>query len=456
MQPFRYHVFVCDQQKPEGVPCCSARGSRKLLDALRAEVAARGLADQVQITPCGSFGLCERGPNMVVYPEGAWYSGVTAGDVPEIVRSHFEGGQAVERLLNRDPQALRVEIESNKNRMLAALQARDAAGALPDDLNETIRGFQASRAILTAIELDAFTAVAEGASASRAAVAMGADSRATEMLLNALAALGLLSKHNGTFRNTAVSARYFVAGSPDDARAATMHTAHLWSRWSTLTDCVRRGTAVARREAPAAPEAADPWTEPFIAAMHRNARERAPHVLRAVGTEGVARMLDVGGGSGAYSIAFAQASDGLHAEVLDRPEVLAIARDHIARAGLAARVTTRVGDLRADTFGEGYDLVLLSAICHMLGPDENRDLLRRCYRALSPGGRIAIQDFILEQDKTAPKMAALFSLNMLVGTTQGASYNEEEYAAWLGGAGFRDVARIRLPGPSGLMVGRAA
>jgi hypothetical protein len=104
---------------------------------------------------------------MVVYPEGDWYSGMTAGDVPEIVRSHFEGGQAVARLLNRDPQALRVEIESNKNRMLAALEARDAAGALPDDLNETIRSFQASRAILTAIELDAFTAVGEGASALR-------------------------------------------------------------------------------------------------------------------------------------------------------------------------------------------------------------------------------------------------------------------------------------------------
>ena len=65
MEPFRFHVFVCDQQKPEGVPCCAARGSRQVVDALRAEVAARGLAGQVQITLCGSLGLCERGPNMV-------------------------------------------------------------------------------------------------------------------------------------------------------------------------------------------------------------------------------------------------------------------------------------------------------------------------------------------------------------------------------------------------------
>ncbi len=453
MQPYRYHVFVCDQQKPEGVPCCSARGSRKLVDALRAEVAAQGLADQVQITPCGSLGLCERGPNMVVYPEGVWYSGVSADDAPELVRSHFANGNPFARLANADVQALRAEIESHKSKMQAGMRAKDAAGALPDDLAQTIRGFQDSRAILTAIELDAFTAVAEGASAAQAAAQMGADPRATEMLLNALAALGLLAKHNSTFHNTPVSARYFVAGSPDDSRAATMHTANLWPRWSTLTDCVRQGTAVARLEPR---EVDNRWTRPFIAAMHRNARERAPHVIRAVGTAGVRRMLDVGGGSGAYSIAFAQAGAELRAEVLDRPEVLEIAQGHIDRAGLAGRVTTRVGDLRTDTFGEGFDLVLVSAICHMLNPDENRDLLRRCRQALAPRGRVVIQDFILEEDKSAPKMAALFSLNMLVGTEGGATYNESEYAAWLRGAGFDEAMRIRLPGPSGLMVGHVS
>ena len=86
MQLYRYHVFVCDRQKPKGAPCCLARGSRKLVEALRAEVAAQGLADRVQVTPCGSLGLCERGPNMVVYPEGVWYSGVSANDLPELVR----------------------------------------------------------------------------------------------------------------------------------------------------------------------------------------------------------------------------------------------------------------------------------------------------------------------------------------------------------------------------------
>src|ERR1035437_6813351 len=107
MEPFRFHVFVCDQQKPEGAPCCAARGSGQGLEALRREVVARGLEDEVQVTACGSLGLCEHGPNLIVYPEGVWYSGVTPADVPEIVRSPFLQETPVERLGRREPAALR-------------------------------------------------------------------------------------------------------------------------------------------------------------------------------------------------------------------------------------------------------------------------------------------------------------------------------------------------------------
>ncbi len=95
MEPFRFHVYVCTQEKPDGQPCCSANGSAAVLDALRAEVGRAGLGDEVQITTCGSLGLCERGPNLVVYPEGVWYSRVRVEDVGEIVREHFGGGRPV-------------------------------------------------------------------------------------------------------------------------------------------------------------------------------------------------------------------------------------------------------------------------------------------------------------------------------------------------------------------------
>jgi cyclopropane fatty-acyl-phospholipid synthase-like methyltransferase len=195
------------------------------------------------------------------------------------------------------------------------------------------------------------------------------------------------------------------------------------------------------------------WTEAFIAAMHRNASERAPLVVGAVGAETASRMLDVGGGSGAYSIAFAQANPALRADILDLAAVGPIAQRHIEQAGMADRVTVRTGDLRSGRLGEGYDLVFVSAICHMLSPEENLDLLGRCREALAPGGRVAIQDFILEPDKTAPRFAALFALNMLVGTRGGSSYSEPEYAAWLGKAGFQEIRRVRLPGTTGLMIG---
>ena len=450
MEPFRFHVFVCDQQKSEGAPCCAARGSGQVLEALRREIITHGLEDEVQVTSCGSLGLCEHGPNLVVYPEGIWYSGVTVADVTEIVRSHFQQDTPLERLARTDPADLRAEILDNREKMFAARRTREAAGVLPDDLSERIRAFQESRAILTALELDLFTAVGDGAGAVEVATKLRTDARATEMLLNALASLHLLVKQAGVFHNSPSAARYFAAGSRDNAQPALLHTAHLWQRWSTLTDCVRAGTAVTHDEI--AGRGQD-WTEAFIAAMHRNASERAPLVVRAVGAENVRRMLDVGGGSGAYSIAFALANSALRADILDLATVEPIARRHIQEAGVADRIQVRASDLRADRLGERYDLVFVSAICHMLSAEENLDLLRRCREALAPGGRVVIQDFILAADKTAPRFAAMFALNMLVGTRGGSSYSELEYAAWLGEAGFWDIRYARLPGITGLMIG---
>ncbi len=127
MEPFRYHVYACQQEKPGGAPCCSGRGAAAVLDALRKEIAAQGLGDTVQITTCGSLGLCERGPNLVVYPEGIWYSGVQVADVPELVREHFQKGRAVGRLANRDAIALKKEIAANRAKALAALSAQQPA-----------------------------------------------------------------------------------------------------------------------------------------------------------------------------------------------------------------------------------------------------------------------------------------------------------------------------------------
>jgi (2Fe-2S) ferredoxin/predicted O-methyltransferase YrrM len=447
MEPFRFHLFVCTQSKPEGVPSCAANGSLPLLPILEAELLAKGLDPEVQLTTCGCLGLCDEGPILMVYPGPTYYRKLGPSDIPEIVSSHLRNNQPVARLAWNDSAAMKATASEHRQHFRAMLQARDRAGILPDDLNDTIRGFMPARAILTALELDLFTAVANGASAAHLANKLHTHPRATEMLLNVLVSLNLLEKQNSTFHNTSVSSRFFTTGSHDNARPALLHTSNLWRTWSTLTEAVRAGTSVATRT-----RNADSVIS-FIAAMDRNARERAAAVVQGVSAPpNLRRMLDLGGGSGAYSIAFVRATPTLHAEILDLPEVIPLTQEHIRKARLTDRISTRAGDMLTAPIGENFDLILISAICHMFSPEENRSLLHRAAQALAPGGLLVVQDFILNSNKTAPQFAALFSLNMLVGTRAGSSYSEPEYSAWLREAHLSNIRHVPLPGPASLMV----
>ncbi|MGA2079867.1 MAG: methyltransferase [Holophaga sp.] len=307
------------------------------------------------------------------------------------------------------------------------------------DLMQALRGFQESRLLLTALELDVLAACGDGAEARAVAQAVGADPRATGMLLDALAATGVLAKEGDRYRCT--EAGQALARE----RPGLMHMVHLWDSWSGLTRCVRAGGS--GHKGPGGGQVED-----FIAAMHSHARAVAGDAVRLVGARGVRRLLDVGGGPADFAVAFAQAEPGLCAEVLDRAPVLPIAEGHIRAAGLQDRVTVREGDLRSDPFGAGYDLILVSAICHMLGEDENQDLMDRCVRALAPGGRVAIREFILDPDRAGPPAATMFALNMLVNTERGNAYTEADYRVWMERAGCTEIIR---PDPRGdWIVGR--
>jgi (2Fe-2S) ferredoxin len=197
MESFRHHLFICTQQKPEGVPCCPGNRLLRVLQAVERELISQGLDNEVQVTTCGCLGMCDDGPIVITYPEGVWYHKVQEEDVPEIVNSHLRLGQVVSRLAWSDLPAMNQQATEHRDRYRAVLKARDETGTLPDDLNEMIRGFMPSRAVLTALELDVFTAVGGGATAGKVAEKIHADSRATEMLLNALVSLQLLEKRNG-------------------------------------------------------------------------------------------------------------------------------------------------------------------------------------------------------------------------------------------------------------------
>jgi hypothetical protein len=328
--------------------------------------------------------------------------------------------------------------------------APKVAGAGLERLMTTMRAFMESRCLLTALELDLFSAVAEGADCGTIASRTHSDARATGILLNALVGMGVLEKKGYLYGNAPETARYFDKASPENVRDGMLHNANIWHRWSTLTDVVRGGKPVHVRA-----EENPNWTKNFIAAMDRNARERAPIVVKALGGPDVRRVLDLGGGSAIYSIAFAKAVPEVQCEILDLPEVVTLTEQYIERAGASSQIKVRAGSMLTDDYGSGFDLIMLNAICHMFSEAQNREIFRRARKTLGPKGRLSVQDFILDPDRTSPLHAALFAINMLVGTDGGNTYTEPDYAGWMQEAGFASVQRIKLTGPADLIVGVA-
>ncbi|MEI7633905.1 MAG: methyltransferase [bacterium] len=330
--------------------------------------------------------------------------------------------------------------------------APPSAGVMtPECINELARGFHASRIILTAYELALFTIIGDRSMrSSEVARLIDADERATDRLMNALTAIGLLEKSNGLFANTLVAGQCLVKGQPGYL-AGLMHTVNLWDTWSTLTEAVRRGTAAGT---PEVNDRGGGWLKAFIAAMHANAVPRSAEVVALINLDNVATVLDVGGGSGAYAVAFALAKSGLRATVFDLPNVISLTREYVEREGLSARVSLLAGDYNRDEVGRGYDLVFLSAIIHSNSPQENESLIAKCARALNRGGRLIIQDFIIDEMRTSPPHAAIFALNMLVATRAGDTYTENEVSGWMRGAGLGEIQSMDTKMGTSLIIGK--
>jgi ubiquinone/menaquinone biosynthesis C-methylase UbiE len=313
----------------------------------------------------------------------------------------------------------------------------------PDSIREIAYAFQKSRILLTAYELGIFSAVGDRRESSQdVAQTLGTNWRATDRLMNALAAMGLLVKEEGTFRNSPSSSTFLLPASPD-YMSGLMHTVHLWETWSTLTDAVRLGTSVAAQRQRRADSTT--WTTAFISAMNDRARKQAPIVAAQMDLKEGMRILDVGGGSGAFAIAFVRARKGVTAAVFDLPAVLPLTERYVSAEGLMERIELVAGDYTRDDLPSGYDLVFLSAIIHSNSPEQNRNLMRKCARALNPKGSLVVQDFIMDESRTDPPGGAFFSLNMLVGTAAGDTYTESEIRDWMIEAGLSDINRVEAP-----------
>jgi SAM-dependent methyltransferase len=196
------------------------------------------------------------------------------------------------------------------------------------------------------------------------------------------------------------------------------------------------------------------WLEAFIAAMHMRAIRQAPAIVRLINLKGVKRVLDVGGGSGVFSMAFVRARKGITAVIFDLANVTRLTKAYIDAENLDNLISVVGGDYTVDPLVSGFDLVFMSAVIHSNSSEINRQLFRKAFEALNPEGRLVVLDYIMNGDRISPAVGAYFSLNMLVGTREGDSYMESEVRGWMEDAGFKNISKTKTPFGTDLMTGK--
>ncbi len=299
-------------------------------------------------------------------------------------------------------------------------------------LRSVATGFMGARVLITANTLGVFEILERPLSAQSVSRRLNTSKRATEILLDALVSLGFLKKSGRRYQNSSVSKRFLLKKSPYYQGDLLRHYDNLWRSWSGLDEVVSRGE----------PSTAEFDFRAFIMAMDNIARFKVKDVMKRIPLKGVKRVLDLGGGPGTYSLAFARKVEEV--VLYDRPETLKIAEENIKNDPFKKRVVLKAGDFMVDDLGRGYDMVFMSQILHSYSEKECLRLIKKVKRSLLEGGIVVIHEFYLDSTRTSPASGALFAVNMLVNTTSGRSYTQKELQSWLKKAGFRVFQSDRL------------
>ena len=303
------------------------------------------------------------------------------------------------------------------------------------------------------VKLDVFTHLAEKPrTAAELARIMSADNRGLEMLLNALTAMELLQKEGDCFSVTSFSAEHLSQKSPAYMGHIIMHHHYLMEGWSKLDEAVTSGTPVRPRSSH---DTKGAERESFLMGMFNLASLLAPQIAATIDLRGRRRLLDLGGGPGTYAIHFCQENPLLTAVLYDLPTTRPFAERTVERFALSDRIAFIEGDIIRDPLGTGFDVVWISHLLHGEGPETCATIVAKAVAALNEGGLLLIQEFILEDSRTAPLHPALFSLNTLIGTPSGKAYSQGELDDMLTKAGLREVKRlsVKLPNGAGIMAG---
>jgi ubiquinone/menaquinone biosynthesis C-methylase UbiE len=318
-----------------------------------------------------------------------------------------------------------------------------------EKIKDLMQGYWRSSILFTAVHYKVFEWLGDkGMGAGILARKARVSERGAAILLDALSVIGLVSKKKGRYYNSALAKQYLVPEAKDYLGDSIKHYKNLWRLWGNLDEAVATG----RGATPPRGHGSPAQTENFILAMENTARRRATQVQKLVGSAGIKKMLDVGGGPATYSIVFAKKSINLHATVVDEHVPLKIARQFIKDAELQNRITLLEGDYFAVEFGSGYDLVLLSNILHSMSPGRARLMISKSYSALAPGGRLVIHDFLPNEERTGPDWPILFAVNMLVATESGTTYTYGEMSAWLRSGGFSDIKKLKVEDAGSMLV----
>ena len=312
---------------------------------------------------------------------------------------------------------------------------------------DTVNAYQRSAAMKAAIELDCFSAIAGG---SDTAVALarrcGADERGMRILCDYLTVLGFLTKEKSRYRLTSDTAVFLDRASPaycggtiEFLLAPTQTGA-----FADLAAVVRKGGTVLPRDGSLAPQ--HPMWVTFARAMAPLMALPAQLIAeRFAGEARPLKVLDVAAGHGLFGIAIAQRNPQARIVALDWPNVLAVARENAQRAGIGERYEVIEGSVLDTDCGSGYDVVLLTNFLHHFDPHTNERLLRRLHAASNDGGRALTLEFVPNEDRVTPPVAAAFSLMMLGSTPKGDAYTFVELDRMFGNAGYTRSELHDLP-----------
>jgi predicted O-methyltransferase YrrM len=310
-----------------------------------------------------------------------------------------------------------------------------------EKVTELARSYQEACVLATAVDFDLFTRLVNGSStADNVAAALNTNPRATRFLLDALTALGLIEKAGERYHVPDQIAPFVTGGSPCSVLPMLQHQGNCLRRWARLPWVVQTGAPAERAESV---RGADADRTAFLEAMNCVSLPLVADIIAALQPLRFSELLDVGGATGTWTLAFLRAVPSARAIIFDLPDAIPLAQRRMRAEGMSSRVHFVGGDFYSDALPKGADLVWLGAIIHQNSRAQNRELFEKVYEALAPGGHVIIRDIVMDPTHTRPVMGALFAINMLVATDAGGTYSCDEISEDLTAAGLTEVTLVR-------------